>query len=112
MSNNNTHANHNAILRVIATFHDLQTDTSSDRTVTKVCPRCGRNAMDENPLHNALSRHATVYVCNACGMDEAVRDFTHTPLPLEKWACAVLAQAKVFHTTPDVGTCNIADKWV
>lgn len=80
------------ILRVIEMFYELQTDTSSDRTVTKVCPRCGRDAMDERPIRNALSRHATVYVCDACGMDEAVRDYAHTPLPLEEWACAALTQ--------------------
>ena len=85
---NNT--NHNPILRVIEMFYELQTDTSSDRTVTKVCPRCGRDAMDERPARNALSRHAKVYICDACGTDEAVRDYAHTPLPLEEWACATL----------------------
>lgn len=94
------------ILRVIETFYELQTDTSSDRAVTKVCPRCGRDAMDDNPMRNALSRHATVYICDGCGTDEAVRDFTHPPLPLEEWACAVLAQAKIFHAAPSDGACD------
>ena len=96
------------ILRVLEMFYELQTNTSSDRTVTKVCPRCGRDAMAATPLHNALSRHAKVYICDACGTDEAVRDYAHTPLPLEEWACAVLAQAKDFPTVSGDGTCNNA----
>ena len=31
---------------------------------------------------NALSRYADVQICEACGMDEALRDAAHTPCPL------------------------------
>ena len=54
------------------------------------CPRCGYNRMNENPVRNALSRRARVYICDECGMDEALRDMTHTePLPLNEWSMAI-----------------------
>lgn len=52
------------------------------------CPRCG-NMTVKTQLHtNAWSRHANVYICDACGMDEAIRDWQHDPLPLKEWAIA------------------------
>jgi len=50
------------------------------------CPRCGRMVMNEKPTRNALSRYADVYVCDECGMDEAIRDFGRKPLPLADWS--------------------------
>ena len=79
------------IHRVIETFYALQTENSEGTTSTKVCPRCGGLAMDDNPRRNALSRHATVYICDACGRDEAIRDWNQNVLQLENWACAALA---------------------
>lgn len=52
------------------------------------CPRCGRYRMASDPIRNALSRHASVQVCDACGIDEAMRDFRGATLPLEEWAIA------------------------
>lgn len=50
------------------------------------CPRCG-GPMHPEAGRNALSRRADVYICSACGIDEAMRDFTrHEPLPFERWA--------------------------
>ncbi len=51
------------------------------------CPRCGRDAMDENPVRNALSRYADVFICNSCGLNEAALDVMNNPLPLSQWAC-------------------------
>lgn len=51
------------------------------------CPRCGRDAMNSNPLRNALSRCADIQVCDDCGTDEALRGLWRSPLPLEQWAC-------------------------
>lgn len=48
------------------------------------CPRCGAD-MKKDILHNALSRHADVYICDACGTDEAVRDWGKNVLPLFDW---------------------------
>ena len=54
------------------------------------CPRCGYNRMNENPVRNALSRRARVYICDECGMDEALRDMTRMePLPLNEWSMAI-----------------------
>lgn len=61
------------------------------------CPRCGKDVMNVDPIKNAFSRHANVYVCDACGMDEALRDavcagaldINNVPkqmLPYEDWA--------------------------
>lgn len=54
------------------------------------CPRCGNNRMHvERPTLNALSRYANVYVCEECGMDEALRDMVGMPLPLNEWAIVI-----------------------
>ena len=44
-----------------------------------LCPRCGET-------HGALSRHAKgVYICEACGTDEALRDWGGNVKPLSDW---------------------------
>lgn len=55
------------------------------------CPRCGHYRMDtDNPVRNALSRYAKVYICDQCGTDEAIRDFCNAePMPLNEWAMVV-----------------------
>ena len=50
-------------------------------------PRCGKMTMDaENVTRNALSRRATVYICDACGTVEALEDMTGDRRPLTAWA--------------------------
>ena len=49
------------------------------------CPRCGRNKLKSPLAHNALSRYADLYVCDECGMTEAMLDMMRNPLPLEQW---------------------------
>lgn len=51
------------------------------------CPRCGRDAMNEEPVRNALSRSADVFVCDECGAAEALLAMMRNPLPLKQWAC-------------------------
>ena len=51
------------------------------------CPRCGRKNMKDRLHTNALSRYADIYICDQCGMDEAMLDFMRNPLPIEDWAC-------------------------
>ena len=53
-----------------------------------ICPRCGRLTVKERLTTNALSRHADVYICDACGNDEAVREMKGDPLLLKDWAIA------------------------
>ena len=50
------------------------------------CPRCGRDAMNPALTHNALSRHADLYICDACGMDEALLDMRRSPKPQSEWS--------------------------
>ncbi|MBR0160498.1 MAG: hypothetical protein IJQ02_04325 [Oscillospiraceae bacterium] len=52
------------------------------------CPRCGCWAMDKDPIRNALSRRAKVYICNRCGTEEALEDFTGRRKPLSSWDIA------------------------
>lgn len=50
-----------------------------------LCPRCG-GRMPDPVTHGALSRHADgVYICEMCGMDEALRDWKGNVLPLSSW---------------------------
>ena len=56
------------------------------------CPRCGRDTMKENIHTNALSRHADIYICDACGTAEALLKFISNPLPVTEWACFRPAQ--------------------
>ena len=51
------------------------------------CPRCGRDRMKKNIHTNALSRHADIYICDACGTEEALLKFMSNPLPMTEWAC-------------------------
>ncbi len=83
----------------IDAFAAIQTDG------TTFCPRCGRLTVKEKLHTNALSRHANVYVCDACGMDEAIRDWKHTTLPLKEWAIAKLPPVVPTQNTPETPLC-------
>ena len=48
------------------------------------CMRCG-GPMRESLAESALSRALNVYVCPACGMDEALRDAAGKVLPISEW---------------------------
>lgn len=48
------------------------------------CLRCGA-PLAPHLMVNALSRYVDVQICEACGMDEALRDAVHIPLSLEEW---------------------------
>jgi len=54
------------------------------------CPRCG-GEMDPTLTHNALSRRETIYVCDKCGMNEAIEDASKAvnpefvKLPIDDW---------------------------
>lgn len=50
------------------------------------CPRCGHVKMEKDLYHNALSRRADIYICPACGTEEALEDFCKkSKKPLEEW---------------------------
>lgn len=53
------------------------------------CPRCGRMTMNaESVTRNALSRRIDVYVCDTCGLQEALEDMVDSISPLSSWAIA------------------------
>lgn len=53
------------------------------------CPRCGKMTMDaESITRNALSRRVDVYVCDICGLQEALEDMMDSRSPLTSWAIA------------------------
>ena len=83
----------------IDAFAAIQTDG------TPFCPRCGNLTVKEKLHTNALSRHANVYVCDGCGMDEAIRDWQHNPLPLMEWAIAKLPPVVRTQNTPETPLC-------
>lgn len=56
----------------------------------RMCPRCGCLTVKDRLATNALSRHADVYICDTCGMDEAIRDMKGDAMPLKDWAAAKL----------------------
>ena len=73
----------------VETFARVQTDG------IHFCPRCGRMTIKEKLHTNALSRYAEVYICDACGTDEALRDYVLDPLPLTEWAIASLPETSL-----------------
>ena len=57
--------------------------------------------MKKNIHTNALSRHAIIYICDACGTEEALLKFMNNPLPIREWACfRPMQKASDFKTLP------------
>lgn len=70
---------------LLKSLMELQEDNTRDYAFP--CPRCGHDRMDKRPTRNALSRRFDVYICNTCGMEEALLDAVgKDPLPLNEWA--------------------------
>ena len=63
---------------------DKKLYVNGDAVQPPKCLRCGA-PLASHLMVNALSRHANVHICQSCGMDEALRDAAHTPLPLDEW---------------------------
>ena len=63
---------------------DKKLYVDGDAIQSPKCLRCGA-PLAVHLMVNALSRYADVQICQACGMDEALRDAAHTPLPLTEW---------------------------
>ena len=49
--------------------------------------------MDSIPARNALSRRASVQICDACGMQEALEDMMDSRTPLTDWAYIKMKEA-------------------
>lgn len=76
-----------------------------------VCMRCGRD-LEKELLMNSLSRHASIYICNICGMDEAMRGAVDVVLPFEKWHAVIngrLKKASKRKNIVPLSFCSLAD---
>ena len=80
-------------LELVHTWAIDRTRFSPDATKPPLCLRCGAQLHPHMPI-NATSRYAQVHVCQACGMDEALRDMTGDPLPLVEWDVVVSGRLK------------------
>lgn len=63
---------------------DLKAAQDADQPMP--CPRCGADAMKHPITTNALSRHADLYICDSCGMAEALLDYMGQTCPLHQWS--------------------------
>ena len=79
------------------------------------CPRWGRMTMDaESVTRNALSRRSTVYVCDACGTQEALEDMMDSRTPLTDWAIAAAPESwgiKRHYTATEWAKEQYTDRW-
>lgn len=56
-----------------------------EKQFISACPRCGIRSMSK-PMHrNALSRRADIYICDECGMEEAVKDMLGKSDTIDEW---------------------------
>lgn len=78
-----------------------------DAAAPPKCLRCGA-PLAAHLMVNALSRYADVQICEACGMDEALRDAAHTPLPLVEWDAVKSGHLKKKRKSPSVIWCRTA----
>ena len=66
------------------------------------CPRCGKLTIKEDLHTNAFSRRADIYICDRCGMEEAVEDVPSKKNPVPK-----LALSDWFLATAILGMPNV-----
>lgn len=55
---------------------------------SQYCPRCGQPDVKPRLHTNALSRHFDIYICDACGNQEAILHSRGRRLPFREWAAA------------------------
>lgn len=68
---------------IIRVFAEMQKDPFIN---TSHCPRCGHRQMEPELEHNAISRQIDVYVCNDCGIDEALNGTNNNKFSLVSWS--------------------------
>ena len=67
-----------------------------DAEFPPLCLRCGK-PLNQRLIVNALSRYADVYICENCGMDEALRDACGRGLPMWEWCAFSCGRAANIH---------------
>ena len=68
---------------MIKTYGEMQRKNTGENPLP--CPRCGCGDMSPVLENNALSRIADVYICDLCGMEEAIRAATLDTQSLKQW---------------------------
>lgn len=107
-----------AVSAAAAAKRALDNFAATQKDGVHFCPRCGRFTVKDRLHTNALSRHASVYICDACGMDEAVREYAGTPLHLKDWAVAktggggqeIRADSDHIRIAGHIGTWHVIDE--
>ena len=72
----------------VAALEKIMRFSREQRKMNWPCPRCGMWVMASDPIRNALSRKASVYICEWCGLQEALGDMLGVQMPLASWAIA------------------------
>lgn len=67
---------------LLTKFKSIQADPEIGLTR---CPRCGRDTMGSGTALNALCRNIDMYICGACGVEEAMLDLDGERFPLKDW---------------------------
>lgn len=70
----------------IEALKPFQIELGEKYAYDQICPRCGENSMNKKPARNAISRYADVYICDACGIEEAIMAMKGNEMPLTEWA--------------------------
>lgn len=65
------------------------------------CPRCGRPAIKPRLHTNAMSRNFDIYVCDACGGQEAILAAQGRTMPFREWTAAKPDFRVEFYPDPD-----------
>lgn len=72
----------------VAALEKIMRFSREQRKMNWPCPRCGMWVMASDPIRNALSRRASVYICDNCGAREAIEDMMGEQTPLSSWSIA------------------------
>ena len=91
---------------VILAYKIMQEKANHDDKYTNPLPccRCGQYRMHPIVARNALSRHENIFVCDVCGIDEAMRVFCDSVLPTSQWwVCNEILSIDADHSNDDTG---------
>lgn len=81
-------------LELLNTWAIDRTRFCPDATKPPLCLRCGQ-PLSPVLAHNALSRYVDVYICDACGTDEALCDAIRMPKRFINWDAVRRGRLKV-----------------
>ena len=74
-----TTANERLLHGIIASYKDWQTKNHLP------CPKCGEDSMSDSVSRNALSRVASIQICDVCGVKESLEAFMGEEASVLNW---------------------------